>query len=145
MLRFSYRMARAAGIVLPVGETIRRWGTWWDAPPAYLDDVLIGAFFLLAARMYTRDERIGQRYLAAAWGFGVGMGYLSLYSSIERLGQPDVSGVSGTVAVAVKTVMVLLGLVCLVGTLRAEPARAGAKPAPNPEPEHEPGTWNPEP
>ena len=124
MLRFSYRMARAAGILLPVGETIRRWGTWWDAPPAYLDDVIIGAFFLFAAWKYACDQRVGQRYLAAAWGFGCGMGYLSLYSSIQNINATDVSGFPGTVAVAVKAAMVLLGVVCLVGALRGEPAGA---------------------
>lgn len=124
MLASSYRVARVAGIVLPVGETLRRWGTWWDAPPAYLDDVIIGAFLLLAAWTYARDQRVGQRYLAAAWGFGCGMGYVSLYSSIENIDATDVSGFSGTVAVVVKAAMVLLGLVCLIGALRGEPAAA---------------------
>jgi hypothetical protein len=117
-------MARAAGIVLPAGETIRRWGTWWDAPAAYLDDVLIGAFLLVAAWKYARDPRVGQRYLAAAWGFGCGMGYLSLHSSLENIDATDVSGFPGIVAAAVKAAMVGLGVVCLIGTLHGE-ATAG--------------------
>lgn len=128
MLRFSYRAALVAGLVLPIGETLRRWGTWWDAPPAYLDDLFIGAFFLLAAWKYGRDQAIGQRYLAAAWGFGCGMGYLSLYASIEGINGTDVSGFSGTVAVAVKAAMVLLGVVCLVGALRGESGRSASAP-----------------
>jgi hypothetical protein len=65
------------GIVLPVLETLRRWGTWWDYPPAYLDDVFLGAFFLFAVWKCARDRRAGQRYLAAAWGLACGMGYMS--------------------------------------------------------------------
>ena len=51
MYRFSERLAWVAGVVLPVLETVRRWGTWWEFPPAYLDDLLIGGFFLVGAWM----------------------------------------------------------------------------------------------
>jgi hypothetical protein len=46
---FSKGLALVAGVVLPMGETIRRWGTWWHSPMAYVDGLLIGGFFLLAA------------------------------------------------------------------------------------------------
>jgi hypothetical protein len=42
MYRFSQWLAWTAGLVLPLVETLRRWGTWWDMPAAYLDDVVIG-------------------------------------------------------------------------------------------------------
>ena len=45
MYPFSERLAVVAGIVLPVGETVRRWGSLWVYPWAYLDDVLIGCMF----------------------------------------------------------------------------------------------------
>ena len=66
MYRFSQRLAWLAGVVLPVGETLRRWGTWWDYPPAYLDDVLIGACLLAAAVVSRRDSPRGHAALAGA-------------------------------------------------------------------------------
>lgn len=51
MYRFSQRLAWVAGVVIPLGETLRRWGTWWEVPSAYLDDVVIGVFLLVAAQI----------------------------------------------------------------------------------------------
>src|SRR5262245_9750280 len=61
MYRFSQRLAWIAGVVLPVGETFRRWGTWWDVPAAYLDDVVIG-IFLLAGAWMSRQGQAGARW-----------------------------------------------------------------------------------
>jgi hypothetical protein len=51
MYRFSQRLAWVAGVVIPLGETLRRWGTWWEVPSAYLDDVVIGVFLRVAAQI----------------------------------------------------------------------------------------------
>jgi hypothetical protein len=77
MYRFSQRLAWVAGVVLPLGETLRRWGTWWEFPPAYLDDVLIGAFFLVGAWKSHRSPLAGPRWLAAAYGCAFGIGFMS--------------------------------------------------------------------
>ena len=63
---FSRRTAVIIGILLPVPDTIRRWGTWFAYPPNYLDDLSIGAFLLFAAWLSARKPALGQRYLAAA-------------------------------------------------------------------------------
>lgn len=64
------------GILIPLAETVRRWGELWADPPAYLDDWLLGAFLIAGAWSAGRGER-GIRVLAAAWGAALGMGYYS--------------------------------------------------------------------
>ena len=118
MYQFSRRLAWVAGVVIPLGETIRRWGTWWDVPTAYLDDVVIGAFFLFGAWMSRRSSPVGTRCLAAAYGCAVGIGLLSLVFGVTVTNQVDPAGVSGMTALIVKVVMVSIGLAGLVGALR---------------------------
>lgn len=118
MYRFSERLAWVSGVVLPLGETVRRWGTWWDLPAAYLDDVLIGAFFLFGAWMSRRNATTGSRWLSAAYGCACGIGLMSVISSLSYLNQPDPSGVSGVTAAIVKAAMVGLGVVGLIGAVR---------------------------
>lgn len=122
MYKFSEKLAWVAGVVLPVGETLRRWGTWWDAPMAYVDDLLVGLFFLLAAWASRRAQASGGRWLAASFGFGCGMGYSSLASAVENINRLDPSGASGTTAAAVKACMLALGVVGLVGAVRRRSA-----------------------
>jgi hypothetical protein len=117
MYRFSQRLAWVAGVVIPLGETMRRWGTWWDVPAAYLDDVVIGAFFLFGAWMSRRSSPLGARCLAAAYGCACGIGFLSVVFGITSMNQTDPTGVSGTTALIVKVVMVSIGLAGLVGAL----------------------------
>lgn len=124
MYRFAERLAWVAAVVLPAGETLRRWGTWWDVPFAFVDDWLIGLFFLLAAWMCHRRHPSSPRVLAASFGFGCGMGYASLASSLEALDRTDPSGVSGMTAVVVKSLMLLFGALGLVGALRGASAHA---------------------
>lgn len=118
MYRFSERLAVVAGVVLPVGETFRRWGSLWVYPWAYLDDVFIGACFLTAAWMSRRRPLIGERYLSAAYGFACAIGCGSLASTLNTIEQTDPSGVSGTTAAVVKAALLALGLVGLAGALR---------------------------
>jgi hypothetical protein len=118
LYRFSENLALFAGVVLPLGETLRRWGVWWDAPMAYLDDIVVGAFFLFAAWASRSGEPTGARWLAAAFGFGCGMGYGSLAASVADIGSFDPSGVTGATAALVKAVMFALGVVGLAGALR---------------------------
>jgi hypothetical protein len=116
MYRFSQRLAWTAGVVLPLVETLRRWGTWWDTPAAYLDDIVIGVFLLVGAWM-SRDAAVGSRWLAAAWGCACGIGFLSIISGVSAINKTDPAGVSGATALVAKVVMVSLGLVALVGAL----------------------------
>jgi hypothetical protein len=123
MYRFSERLAWVAGIVLPVGETLRRWGTWWEVPLAYLDDVFIGAFFLAAAARSRRGDDSGSKWLAAAFGLGCGMAYSSWAFTMGQLDRLDPAGVSGTTAAVVKAAVLGLSVAGLVGALRGRPGR----------------------
>lgn len=118
MYRFSERLAVAAGILLPIAETMRRWGSWWVQPWAYLDDVFIGACFLGAAWMSRRHHGIGERSLSAAYGFACAIGCASLAAALMDIERADPSGLSGGTAAAVKAVMLALGVAGLAGALR---------------------------
>ena len=121
MYMFSERLALIAGVVLPVGETLRRWGTWWDVPLAYFDDVFLGVFFLIAAARSRRGDATGSRWLAASFGLGCGMAYSSWVFTMGQLERIDPSGLSGATAATVKVAMLGLSVAGLVGTLRGRP------------------------
>ena len=114
---FSRRTALVIGILLPLGETIRRWGTWFADPPAYLDDVSIGAFLLVAAWLSARRPDVGQRWLAAAWGYTCGLGYGSVFGHLSNLGKPDVSPIPHIAVFCVIGVGWLIAIVALVAAL----------------------------
>lgn len=87
-LTFSRRLAITIGIILPIAETSRRWGTggalsWW------LDDYLIAAFLLYAVWRSRNDAADGPRCLAAAWAFACGIGYMSFFGHLESIEQTD--------------------------------------------------------
>ena len=123
-MRFSRGLAIVAGIVLPIGETIRRWHQLGD--PAmwmpWLDDWAIGAFLLWGAWRTRRDVAAGRHVLAAAWDFACGLGYASFGFSLANPGAADASGISMPIVAAVKGAMLLLGIVALAATLRSKPA-----------------------
>ena len=119
-LRFSFRLAIVAGVFLPIAETARRWHqlkqlSMW---PAWLDDILLGAFLLYAAWRMGRDQVAGQRFLAAAWGCACGMGYFSFFGQLARMAQPDPSALPSTWVVAAKGMMLLLAIAALIGSMR---------------------------
>jgi hypothetical protein len=128
---FSRRLAIIAGIVLPIAETVRRWHqlqhlSMW---PAWLDDILLGAFLLYAAWRVGRDRIAGQRFLAAAWGCACGMGYFSFFGQLARLDQPDPSSLPSIWVVVTKGVMLLLAIAALIDSLRP-PERTTAAETP---------------
>jgi hypothetical protein len=115
-IAFSRNLAIFLGIVTPVLETIRRWSTWTEYPPAMLDDYFLGGFLLYGAWRVGKDPVEGQRFLAAAWGVALGMVFLSFFGQIQqmRLGSVDPAPVSSEWVAVVKGfgfVLVILGLV----------------------------------
>jgi hypothetical protein len=102
--RFSRRLAILAGIALPLGETVRRWHqlahlSMW---PAWLDDILLGAFLLYAAWRVGRDHVAGQRF----------------FGQLARLDQPDPSSLPSTWVVLAKGLGLLLAIAALIDSLR---------------------------
>lgn len=115
-LELSRRLAYVFGVLTPLAETFRRWGSWWDNPPAFLDDYLLGAF-LVAGALATRNHRStrGRALLAAAWGFACGMAYSSstLHWYAMRSGQPDPARIPTQWVFAIK----ILGGLVFAGAL----------------------------
>jgi hypothetical protein len=123
-MTFARRLALVAGAVLPVGEVARRWHQLGDARFffAWFDDILIGGFLLYGAWRAGRDAATGQASLAAAWGFTLAIATGSFFTGV--FGDPDPTGASRGVVVAIKAVMLGLAIAALVSVLRWQP---GAK------------------
>jgi hypothetical protein len=90
-MRFSRTLAWIFGVLLPVAETVRRWGTWQEFPPALFDDYIAGALLLGGAWWTGRDPERGRVLLAAAWGFLCGLAYGSFFGQVWRLQHGDTS------------------------------------------------------
>lgn len=118
---FSRRSALVLGVLLPVAETIRRWGTWWEYPPNYLDDVSIGAFLLFAGWYSGRKPLAGQRYLAAAWGYACGMGYMSFFGHLSKLQATDPAPIPHPALAAIIGCGWLFVIVAMFAALRPLP------------------------
>lgn len=119
LITISRYLAVLLGILTPLGETIRRWHTWRENPPAFFDDYIIGAFLLFGAWRAGKNVNSGRPILAAAWAFLCGMAYPSFFGQLEeyRLGVADPAPVSsGTVAV-IKGAGLAIGVICLVFSL----------------------------
>ena len=115
---FSRRLAVIIGALLPLAETIRRWGSWREYPPSLLDDYLAGAFLLYGAWRSHRDEADGQRYLAAAWAFACGMGYMSFFGHLRNIEAADPAPIPHVWVVAIIGTGWLLAIISLVESLR---------------------------
>ena len=115
---YSLYAALAGGLLLPLIETVRRWGT--GNYLLWLDDYLIGAALLLAFFRVRRRAEGGRLWLAAAWGFTCGIGYMSLAGHWLNLDRPDVSGLDHRLVTGALGLGVLLALLALYGSLSAE-------------------------
>src|SRR5262245_29695423 len=120
---FPRRTALAVGVLLPIAETVRRWGDFGYAP-RWLDDYFVGAFLLVAAWRSRRDAREGQRWLAAAWGCAVGVGFMSFFGNLQSLHVQDSKTVPHELVTAVVGAGWLLAIAALAASLRRIPADA---------------------
>jgi hypothetical protein len=126
LVKFSRTLAIVFGILAPLGETVRRWRTWMEYPPAFFDDYIMGMFLLAGAWLVARNFNAGQKLLAAAWGFTCGLGYYSFFEQLRRyqLGETDPGPVPSGMIVAIKGAGLLLAIAALIATLRARPPEA---------------------
>ena len=127
-MNFSRVLAIIFGVMAPLLETVRRWQTWREYPPALFDDYIMGGFLLAGAWLVRRRFDSGQRLLAAAWGFTCGLGYFSFFEQLRRyrLGEIDPAPIPTGVVLIIKGVGVLLAIVALVATLRARVPRGSS-------------------
>ena len=118
-ISISRYLAIALGVLTPLAETIRRWSTWRENPPAFFDDYIMGAFLLFGAWRTARDLRSGRPFLAAAWAFFCGMAYASFFGQLEdnRLGMTDPAPISSTAVAVIKGIGLAMGVTALVLSL----------------------------
>src|SRR5256714_12374147 len=124
-ISFSCYLAIILGILTPLAETIRRWGTWRENPPALFDDYILGAFLLYGAWRVGKDAHSGQRFLAAAWAFMCGMAYSSFFGQLYslRMGVSDPAPISSASVALIKGVGLTMGVIALIVSLRRLPNR----------------------
>ena len=122
-ISFSRRLALVMGVLLPIAETIRRWGTWGYLP-SLLDDYLVGAFLIYAGWRTGHDAREGQRFLAAAWAFACGIGYVSFFSHLRHIREPDPAPIPHVWVTAVIGLGWALAIFSLVASLKRLPGNA---------------------
>ena len=124
-LATSRCFAICIGILLPIAELYRRSHQLGDIAmlPAWLDDVLIGAFLLYGAWRTRGGREDGRLHLAAAWAFMAGMAYGSFFGQLQELDQADPSGASPLIIVGIKGAGLLIAVICLWLTARTPGTR----------------------
>jgi hypothetical protein len=115
-MRFEVTSAYVMGIMLPILEVIRR-RTNFDDIPAYVDDFLIGAFLLYAARSVTLQKPSGRVLLVAAWAALCGGLYGSFFGQLQK--STDVSGFSNALVILVKGVLYVIAIASLIAAVRS--------------------------
>jgi hypothetical protein len=117
-MRFEVVAAYIMGIVLPLLEVMRRRSNFEDIP-AYVDDFLIGAFLLYAARAVTLRQPKGRVLLVAAWAVFCGGLYNSFFGQLSNANPNDLSGYSNALVVGIKGILYLIAITGLVLSIRA--------------------------
>ena len=119
LISISRYLAVVLGILTPLAETIRRWSTWRENPPALFDDYILGAFLLFGAWRTGKDVKNGRPFLAAAWAFMCGMAYYSFFEQLHRyrLGLSDPAPISSMWIATIKGIGLALGITCLIFSL----------------------------
>ena len=126
LISISRYLAIVLGILTPLAETVRRWSTWRENPPALFDDYILGAFLLFGAWRAGKDASRGRPFLAAAWAFLCGMAYNSFFDQLHRngLGIADPAPISSGWVAAIKGIGLGIGVVCLILSLWPVSARS---------------------
>ena len=117
MRRFEVTAAYVLGVALPVLETARR-RTSFHPIPAYLDDFVIGAWLLLAARSVTKGKPYGRALLCSAWGALCAGMWGSFFSQLASEDARDVSGLAHGVVLGIKGAIWAVAIVALVLSIR---------------------------
>jgi len=117
-MRFEVRAAYVVGWGLPLAEAARRRTNFTPVVP-YIDDFIIGALLLLAARAVTRNQPHGPGLLVAAWGALCGGLFYSVFGQIEQGDEPDISGLPNPAVIAIKAGLYVVALVACWRSVRA--------------------------
>lgn len=82
MIRKSALMALAFGVFLAIAEIVRNWGDWQPWPFWIVDFIAAGALIWGGMRTLSQGS---SRLLSAAWGFTVGVFWMSFFSHAQKL------------------------------------------------------------
>jgi len=116
-MRFEILAAYVVGIGLPLAEALRR-RTNFDDIPAYVDDFLVGALLIVAARLAAKRDKRGPVLLVIAWAVLCGGLYYSFFGQLFSTNARDISGLPNGVVVAIKGALYAVALTCLVLSAR---------------------------
>ena len=121
-VKFSRWLAMVFGVLIPLLGIVRNWSLDKQDFWAFFADVGSGAFLLFAAWKVSQKERVGRRYLAAAWGLVCGLFYSSLANQVMSIDKPE-SGdpmLTPEFSVAATGVGLLIVLAGLISSLRSD-------------------------
>ena len=82
MIRNSALLALGFGLFLAIAETVRNWGNWQPWPFWIVDFIAAGALVWGGVRTLSQGS---SRLLSAAWGFTVGIFWMSFFSHTKAL------------------------------------------------------------
>ncbi|MDP1556282.1 MAG: hypothetical protein Q8L84_12565 [Hyphomonas sp.] len=82
MNRTSALLALGFGLFLAIAEIVRNWGNWQPWPFWIVDFIAAGALIWGGMRTLSQGS---SRLLSAAWGFTVGIFWMSFFSHTEAL------------------------------------------------------------
>lgn len=126
-LRIGRSAALIVGVALPCIETWRRWHMLADWP-SWMDDSIAAALLLYAWHTGRRDARQSRPYLMAAWGYAVGIAYMSFFGQLKHPPAADRSGMSQAAVLAFKGFGLLLAATCLALAWRVPEPLSQARP-----------------
>jgi len=115
--------ARVLGVGMPLAETLRR-RLNFDDLPAYVDDFLMGALLLCAARAASKGQAAGRALLAGAWGVVVGAMYYSVFGQLDNGALPDISGLPNALVVGIKLLTFCIAVLGFALSVRRCPTSA---------------------
>jgi hypothetical protein len=120
---YSRRLALVFGILLPIAETVRRWHQISAGSHIlfWLDDVLLGTLLLYAVWRTRNNAADGQRFLSAAWGCALGMGYFSFFGKLADPARIEPGPLPGVWVEVIVGTGLLLSVMALIGSLRKLP------------------------
>ena len=82
MIRNSALLALGFGLFLAIAEVVRNWGNWQPWPFRIVDFIAAGALVWGGVRTLSQGS---SRLLSAAWGFTVGIFWMSFFSHTQAL------------------------------------------------------------
>src|SRR4051794_12587944 len=115
--RFEVVAAYCLGVTLPVLEVCRRRTNFADIP-GYIDDFIVGALLLFAARSASRERPYSRTLLSASWGILCGGLWSSFFGQLHSPTANDISGLPNAAVVFIKLLVYCVAIMCLVLSVR---------------------------